>query len=36
MAEQQISGYRRANGRVGIRNHVVLITVDALSNEFFE
>ena len=25
-------GYRRENGRVGIRNHVVLLPVDDLSN----
>ncbi len=27
-----LSGYRRANGRVGIRNHVLLISVDDISN----
>jgi len=36
MAEQQITGYRRANGRVGIRNHVVLLPVDDLSNAVCE
>ena len=36
MAEQQIIGYRRANGRVGIRNHVVLLPVDDLSNAVCE
>lgn len=27
-----LTGYRRANGRVGIRNHVLLISVDDISN----
>jgi (2R)-sulfolactate sulfo-lyase subunit beta len=27
-----LTGYRRANGRVGIRNHVLLIPVDDISN----
>jgi (2R)-sulfolactate sulfo-lyase subunit beta len=36
MAEQQISGYRRHDGRVGIRNHVVLLPVDDLSNAVCE
>ncbi len=32
MAEQPLMGYRRADGRVGVRNHVVLLPVDDLSN----
>ena len=28
----QLSGYRRPNGRVGVRNHVVVLPVDDLSN----
>ncbi len=32
MAQQPLTGYRRADGRVGIRNHVVIIPVDDLSN----
>ncbi|MEJ2287906.1 MAG: UxaA family hydrolase [Deinococcales bacterium] len=30
--ETALTGYRRANGRVGIRNHVVVIPVDDISN----
>lgn len=30
--ETKILGYRRENGRIGIRNHVVIIPVDDLSN----
>jgi (2R)-sulfolactate sulfo-lyase subunit beta len=30
--ELPITGYRRDNGRVGIRNHVLLISVDDISN----
>jgi (2R)-sulfolactate sulfo-lyase subunit beta len=30
--EIRLTGYRRKNGRVGIRNHVVVIPVDDLSN----
>jgi (2R)-sulfolactate sulfo-lyase subunit beta len=30
--EQQLYGYRRENGRVGIRNHVVILPVDDISN----
>jgi len=29
---RQLTGYRRADGRVGIRNHVVVLPVDDLSN----
>jgi (2R)-sulfolactate sulfo-lyase subunit beta len=32
MNELKIMGYRRENGRVGIRNHVVVMPVDDLSN----
>src|SRR5574342_313792 len=28
----RLLGYRRENGRVGIRNHVILLPVDDLSN----
>lgn len=30
--EQQLYGYRRENGKVGIRNHVVILPVDDISN----
>ncbi|MBX5457683.1 MAG: UxaA family hydrolase [Thermogemmatispora sp.] len=36
MAEQHLSGYRRPDGRVGIRNHVVILPVDDLSNAVCE
>lgn len=36
MAEQSLTGYRRANGRVGVRNHVVILPVDDLSNAVCE
>ncbi|MBI2186115.1 MAG: UxaA family hydrolase [Acidobacteria bacterium] len=32
MARYEFSGYRRENGRVGIRNHVVILPLDDLSN----
>ena len=32
MREQTFQGYRRANSRVGIRNHVVILPVDDISN----
>ena len=32
MNTQKFLGYRRENGRVGIRNHVILLPVDDLSN----
>ena len=32
MAELKISAYRRENGRVGIRNHVIILPVDDISN----
>ncbi|HEY5121699.1 MAG TPA: UxaA family hydrolase, partial [Acidimicrobiales bacterium] len=31
-----LTGYRRADGRVGIRNHVVILSVDDLSNAAVE
>ena len=36
MAQQRLTGYRRADGRVGIRNHVVIVPVDDLSNAVVE
>src|SRR5260370_19084677 len=36
MAEQYVTGYRRPDGRAGIRNHVVILPVDALSNAVCE
>ncbi|HEX9301036.1 MAG TPA: UxaA family hydrolase, partial [Casimicrobiaceae bacterium] len=32
MMQKTFQGYRRENGRVGIRNHVVILPVDDLSN----
>lgn len=32
MAVSRIQGYRRENGRVGIRNHVIILPVDDISN----
>jgi (2R)-sulfolactate sulfo-lyase subunit beta len=32
MAEQPLTGYRRPDGGVGVRNHVVILPVDDLSN----
>ena len=34
--EIQLTGYRRENGRVGIRNHVLIISVDDISNAAVE
>jgi (2R)-sulfolactate sulfo-lyase subunit beta len=34
--ERQILAYRRENGRVGVRNYVLLITVDDISNAVVE
>ena len=31
-ANPQVLAYRRENGRVGIRNHVVILPLDDLSN----
>lgn len=36
MAKQPLTGYRRADGRTGIRNHVLIIPVDDLSNAVAE
>ncbi len=36
MAEQQITGYRRPDGLVGIRNYVTILPVDDLSNAVCE
>jgi (2R)-sulfolactate sulfo-lyase subunit beta len=36
VAAQQLTGYRRVDGRVGIRNHVVALPVDDLSNAAVE
>ena len=36
MAQQPLTGYRRPDGRDGIRNHVVIIPVDDLSNAVAE
>src|SRR5579871_6318671 len=36
MAEQYISAYRRPDGRAGIRNYVVILPVDDLSNAVCE
>ncbi|MBL6983094.1 MAG: UxaA family hydrolase, partial [Anaerolineales bacterium] len=35
-ADIPITGYRRDNGRVGIRNHVLIISVDDISNAAVE
>jgi (2R)-sulfolactate sulfo-lyase subunit beta len=32
MASKQMTGWRRENGRVGVRNHVVILPLDDLSN----
>ena len=32
MRQQTFQGYRRENGRVGIRNHVAILSVDDISN----
>lgn len=36
MALKKINGYRRENGRVGVRNHVVILPVDDISNAVCE
>ncbi len=36
MANPKFWGYRRANGRVGVRNHVVILPLDDLSNSACE
>ncbi len=32
MMDLQLTGYRRENGRVGVRNHVLIIPIDDISN----
>jgi (2R)-sulfolactate sulfo-lyase subunit beta len=32
MASKQLTGWRRENGRVGLRNHVIILPLDDLSN----
>src|SRR5258708_13128007 len=32
MQDRRISAYRRENGRVGVRNHVIILPVDDISN----
>src|SRR2546425_6547803 len=32
MTQSTFQGYRRENGRVGVRNHVIILPVDDLSN----
>ena len=34
--QKTFSGYRRENGRVGIRNHVIILPLDDLSNSACE
>ncbi|NNN11933.1 MAG: D-galactarate dehydratase, partial [Acidimicrobiaceae bacterium] len=36
MASKVLTGYRRENGTVGIRNHVIILAVDDLSNAAIE
>jgi len=36
VAEKRLTGYRRPDGRAGIRNHVLIIPVDDLSNAVVE
>ena len=36
MASEVLTGYRRENGTVGIRNHVIILAVDDLSNAAVE
>ncbi|MCL4423783.1 MAG: UxaA family hydrolase [Actinobacteria bacterium] len=36
MAAERLTGYRRPDGRVGIRNHVIALAVDDLSNAAVE
>lgn len=36
MSNQELKGYRRENGAIGIRNHVVIIPVDDISNAAVE
>ena len=32
MKKRTVLGYRRENGRVGVRNHVIILPVDDISN----
>lgn len=36
MSDRKVLGYRRENGRVGIRNHVIILPLDDLSNSACE
>lgn len=36
MATERLTGFRRADGRVGVRNHVIVLPVDDLSNAAVE
>ena len=36
MKDLKLTGFRRDNGRVGVRNHVAIIPVDDLSNSAAE
>src|SRR2546421_11518989 len=36
MEDRKIMAYRRENGRVGVRNHVVILPVDDISNNCAE
>ncbi|EKM98385.1 MULTISPECIES: UxaA family hydrolase [Acidocella] len=36
MSEMKLTGWRRENGRVGVRNHVVILPLDDLSNAVCE
>ena len=36
MLPKTFKGYRRENGRVGIRNHVIILPLDDLSNAAWE
>ena len=36
LSKKTFSGYRRENGRVGVRNHVIILPVDDLSNSACE
>ncbi|MFO8089167.1 MAG: UxaA family hydrolase, partial [Desulfatiglandaceae bacterium] len=36
MTTRKVMGYRRENGRVGIRNHVLILPLDDLSNSACE
>ena len=36
MKDRTIYAYRRENGRVGVRNHVIILPVDDISNAAYE